>query len=146
MASAGDLHGTWKRLPALAFYKPGPKPESHVRVYEHFAEGLKVSCTEIIEGKEISWHYTIPAFDGKVYPVYGRNDADGIKAFQLSETEVLGIFIKDGVETAICMRELSSDGRTLIVIESGADDGQGQPYWNTAVFTKQVAPWTSRKL
>ena len=131
-----DLYGTWTQDSARSFYGPGPKAASHVRVYERAGEGFKVSCTEAIGGKTISWNYTAPAYDGRVYPVHGRTDFDGIKSYKLSDTETLGIFMKDGIQGGAYARSMSDDGKTLTVFEAGKDNGSGQPYWNTSVFTK----------
>jgi hypothetical protein len=136
MASGKDLFGTWKQDSARSAYSPGPKAKTHTRVYEKSGKGFKVSCEETIRGKTVSWNYTAPAYDGKIYPVHGREDANGIKSYKLSETETLGIFTKDGMEVAGYRRDISIDGKTLTVIESGADNGAGKPYWNVSVFTK----------
>lgn len=135
-ARASDLFGTWKQDSTRSIYHPGPKAKTHTRVYEKSGKGFKVSCEETIGGKAISWNYTASAYDGKIYPVYGRNDADGIKSYKLSDTQTLGIFTKDGAEVGAYKRDISADGKTLIVIESGADNGAGKPYWNVSVFTK----------
>jgi hypothetical protein len=136
MASENPLFGTWKQNPTYSAYLPGPNPESHVRVYEESGEGFKVTCNETIGGKAISWNYTAPAYDGKIYPVHGREDVNGIKSYKLSDTETLGMFTKDGGEVGAYKRQTSDDGKTLTVIESGKDNGAGKPYWNVSVFTK----------
>ena len=134
--ASDDLYGSWKQDSAQSFYRPGLKAESHIRVYERSGQGFKVSCTETIGGKTVSWNYTAPAYDGKIYPVYGRDDFNGIKSYKLSDTETLGIFTKDGGDEGAYARNLSYDGKTLTVFEAGKDNGRGQPYWNTSVFTK----------
>jgi len=137
MASSDNLFGTWTQDIQKSLYAPGPQAESHIRVYEVAESGFKVSTTETIGGKTISWNYTAPEYDGKIYPVHGRSDYDGIKSYKLNDSETLGLFTKDGEELAAYKRTLSKDGKTLTVIESGADNGKGQPYWNKSVFTKK---------
>lgn len=136
MASANNLFGTWKQDSGRSAYSPGPKAKSHTRIYEKSGEGFKVSCEETIDGKAVSWNYTAPAYDGKIYPVHGRNDVNGIKSYRLSDTQTLGIFTKDGGEVGAYRRDISADGKTLTVIESGVDNGEGKPYWNVSVFKK----------
>jgi len=130
-----NLFGTWSQDSTRSLYRPGPVAKTHVRIYERVGRGFKVSCKENIAGRQVSWSYSAPAYDGKIYPVTGRNDVDGIKSYKLSDTETLGIFTKDGREVAAYKRTISKDG-TLTVIESGIDNGEGKSYWNESVFTK----------
>jgi hypothetical protein len=134
--AADDLYGTWTQDSTRSHYAPGAKAASHIRVYERAGQGFKVSCTETIGGRTVSWNYTAPSYDGRIYPVYGRADFDGIKSYQLSDMETLGIFTKAGLEGGAYGRKLSDDGKTLTVFEAGKVNGSGQPYWNTSVFTK----------
>ena len=137
MEATDNLFGTWDQVPALSKYSLGANVESHIRVYEKTEKGFKVTCEQVRNGKKISWNYTAIDYDGKDYPVYGRTDVDAIASYKLDDLHTLGIFKKNGVAVACYNRDITSDGKTLNVIESGADDGTGKPYWDVTVMKKR---------
>jgi hypothetical protein len=130
------LFGTWNHDVNLSTFAPGPGPEKHTRKYEQAGDGFKVTVDEVRGGQAISWSYTAHDYDGNDYPVQGRTDADSIASYRLSETQTLGIFKKDGRDIAFYKRTRDAAG-TLTVIETGADDGNGRPYFERFVFRKQ---------
>src|SRR5579862_9019360 len=131
------LFGEWDQDVAKSTFSPGPAPTSSTRKYEQTGQGFKVTVDEVRGGKQVSWNYTAPAYDGKDYPVHGRPDVDTVASYQLDSQQTLGIFKKNGVEGGAYKREVSSDGKTLTVIAAGADDGTGKPYFDVTVYTKK---------
>jgi len=136
MAISENLNGSWKHDIKTSVYNPGPTAERHLRVYESIGEGFKVTCEEIVAGREVSWSYTAEKYDGEIYPVHGRSDVDGIKSYLLNDTSTFGIFTLNGEEVGFYKRTLSSDGSILTVVESGRGDDSAPPYWNVSSFTR----------
>jgi hypothetical protein len=75
-------------------------------------------------------------FDGKDYPITGDANADTTSMTRLDAYTIVRTNKKAGKVTTTLRREVSKDGKTLTVTQTGTDI-KGQTIHNVTVFDKQ---------
>lgn len=129
------LEGTWKLNPSKSTFHPGPAPKSQTITYSPTADGMKI-VVDVVAADGPTQHWEMTAkYDGKDYPVKGHPNADTISLDVLKGEKSQSTFKKGGKVTAVNMRSLSADGKTL-TIESKGTDEKGQPVHNVQVFER----------
>jgi hypothetical protein len=130
------LIGTWKLNVAKSTFSPGPAPKSMTVTYSAAgADGLKI-VVDITPGDEPAQHWDMTAqYDGKDYPVTGNPNADMISAKRIDDRTGESTFKKGGQVTAVNMRKLSADGKTLTITSTGTT-ADGKPRKDVQVFEK----------
>lgn len=129
------LEGTWKLNPSKSTFHPGPVPKSQTITYSPTAEGMKI-VVDIVPADGPAQHWEMTAkYDGKDYPVKGHPNADTISLDALKGEKSQSTFKKGGKVTAVNVRTLSADGKTL-TIESKGTDEKGQPVHNVQVYER----------
>jgi len=136
---ADPVLGTWTLNLAKSSYKPGPPPKSQMRVYQTTPEGTRVSVTTVqANGTTTVFQYDSNA-DGKDYPVRGESEADAVSLKKVNDF-VSSATLKHGDKViAFVLREISADGKTMIMTYSGYTVAKGyeERISNVAVYTKQ---------
>jgi hypothetical protein len=129
------LEGTWTLNVAKSKFNPGPAPKSMTLTYAVAPGGLKIAAHVVpAEGPDQHWEMTYKS-DGKDYPVTGNPNADSISHQGMQDGRTQSTFKKGGKVTAVNLRTLSADGKTLTIESKGTDD-KGQPMHNVQVFEK----------
>jgi hypothetical protein len=129
------LFGTWKLNPAKSKFSPGPAPKSMTITYGAAGFGMKIVVDVVpAEGAAQHWEMT-PMFDGRDHAVTGNPDADAISIRRISDMQGESTFRKKGKVTAVNVRTLAADGKTL-TIESKGTTADGKPRHDIAVYEK----------
>ena len=130
-----QLFGTWRLNPAKSKYSPGPPPKSMTVVYSAAGFGMKIVVDVVpAEGPAQHWEMT-PTYDGLDHKVTGNPDADTISIKRISDTKGESTFKKDRKVTAVNVRTLSPDAKTL-TIETKGTTADGKPRHDIAVYEK----------
>ena len=140
MALAQDkdpANGTWKLNVAKSKFSPGPAPKEMTATIESAGGGRHVEVTGSTgDGTPMKWGYS-GNYDGKDIRVTGSNpDADLVMLKRLNPTTVRSTYKKDGKRTLVNGVNVSEDGKTLTVAQTGVN-GKGQTVKNTLVFDRQ---------
>jgi len=140
MALAQDkdpANGTWKLNVAKSKFSPGPAPKEMTATIESAGAGRHVEVTGSTgDGTPMKWGYS-GNYDGKDIRVTGSNpDADLVMLKRLNPTTVRSTYKKDGKRTLVNGVNVSEDGKTLTVAQTGVN-GKGQTVKNTLVFDRQ---------
>ena len=135
--AADAVLGTWHLNVAKSRYDPGPPPKNETRTYrEENGEIKAVVVTQFKNGNTDSVYY--PAnYDGKVHPVSGAPDRDGIVMKRLSEFEAESQITHAGKVIGIARRTVAANGKTMTITFKGTAVN-GDPVNNTAFYDKQV--------
>jgi hypothetical protein len=129
------LEGTWKLDVAKSTFHPGPAPTSMTLTYTPVPNGVKIVVDMTgPDGTKQRWEMT-PLYDGKDHPVTGHPNADTISVDKSEGAKSQSTFKKGGKVTAVNMRTLSADGRTLTIESTGTDE-KGQAIHNKQVFVR----------
>jgi hypothetical protein len=129
------LEGTWKLNPSKSTFHPGPAPKSQTVTYSPTADGVKI-VVDVVPAVGPAQHWEMTAkYDGKDYPVKGHPNADTISLDAMKGEKSQSTFKKGGKVTAVNVRTLSADGKTL-TIESKGTDEKGQATHNVQVFER----------
>lgn len=130
-----ELFGTWKLNPAKSKYSPGPGPKSMTIVYSPAGFGMKIVVDVVpAQGAPQHWEMT-PMYDGRDHRVTGNPDADTISIKRISDSKGESTFKKSGKVTAVTLRTIAPDGRTM-TIETKGTTADGKPRHDIAVFEK----------
>jgi hypothetical protein len=109
-------------------------PDSETRLYEELAGGYRLTVSGIKNGKPFTWGYTA-FYDGKDHAIHGRDDANAIEAYRLSDRATIGFFKKDGSVGPLYKRNIAADGSTLEVLMAGKD-ASGKAYYDVIVYDR----------
>jgi hypothetical protein len=105
----------WTMDPGNSLFNEQWKPDTETRLYKRVGKtGYKLQVSGTYKGKPYEWGYTAN-YDGKDYPVYGRDDVDAIEAYRINSRITVGFFKKNGMPGGPYKRKLSADGKTLEV-------------------------------
>jgi hypothetical protein len=128
--------GTWKLNLAKSAYSPGPAPKSQTLTFAGEGKDLRdtVDGTDA-EGKPVKGLY-IHIYDGKFYPTTGAPGIDSTAYTRIDANFVKFTRMNAGKVVQTGFHVVSSDGKTLTVITTGAD-AKGQEINTFAVFEKQ---------
>jgi hypothetical protein len=130
-----ELFGTWKLNLAKSKYSPGPAPKSMTIVYSPAGFGMKIVVDVVpAQGATQHWEMT-PMYDGRDHGVTGNPDADTISIRRISDSKGESTFKKGGKVTAVNLRTISADGRTM-TIETKGTTADGKPRHDLTVFEK----------
>jgi len=130
-----QLFGTWKLNPAKSTYSPGPPPKSMTVTYSPAGFGMRI-VVDVVPGDGAPQHWEMaPSFDERDHPVSGNPDADTISLRRISDMKGESTFKKGGKVTAVNVRSLSPDGKTL-TIETKGTTADGMPRHDIAVYEK----------
>jgi hypothetical protein len=129
------LMGTWKLNAAKSKFSPGPAPKTMTVTYSAEGNNIKIVVDAVpADGAAQHWEMTA-AYDGKDYPVTGNPNADTISMKRVDDMHGESTFKKDGKVTAVNVRTLSADGKTLTIVSKGTT-ADGKPRRDTQVFEK----------
>lgn len=139
-AYAQDAHvGTWKQNFAKSKADPAPtapQPQSIVRTYETFGDGLKFTAVTVsADGKKTTSTYSAH-YDGKEYPIAGNANADTIVLKKIDNRTFESTLKKAGKVTSTGTNTISADGKTMTYTQHGTN-ASGQKTSSTTVFDKQ---------
>jgi hypothetical protein len=134
--AADQLVGTWVLNHKSSRYRPGPPPISQTRVYREDAGGITATViTVTADGKSTTAEFA-ENYDGRVHPVVGSPDYDGIKMRRLSNYQSESELVHAGRVIVKTTRQVSGDGKTLTIIFDSTID-EGTPVHNIVVYDRQ---------
>jgi hypothetical protein len=118
--AADNWVGVWSLNLAKSTYSPGPAPKGWTLVFERTADGsIKLTSAGVAgSGQKQSMSFT-SKFDGSEVPWTGNPDADACAPMRVSDTVYINIAKKGGKLIQITRIEVSADGKTLTVTQSG---------------------------
>jgi len=140
-ALAQDAHvGTWKQNFTKSKQVPppaGPQPQSVMRTYEVFGDGLKATILIVsADGTRTTASYSAH-FDSKDYPYIGNPTIDTIALTRIDNHSFKSVNKKAGQIIASGTNVVSRDGKTMTYTSKGAN-AQGQAITSSVqVFEKQ---------
>ena len=124
----------WSAKIDKSLFSKKTKPLTETRLYEKGKKSgyrLTVRGTRP-NGSNYEWGYEAKK-DGKAFPIYGREDADAIIAYKVTEEITIGDFLKKGKIVAAYKRSISKDGKKLTVVFAGIDN-KNKPYFNVIEY------------
>ena len=129
--------GTWKLNVAKSTFSPGPGPKESMLMIEADGPGRKVEVAGIAaDGTPVKWGYS-GTFDRKEVKVTGNNpDADVVSLRRIDANSTRTTYKKAGKQTLVVGIAVSADGKTMTVVQSGAN-AKGEPVKNTLIFDRQ---------
>jgi hypothetical protein len=134
--AADPVIGTWKLNVGKSTSTSGPVTGSESRTYAQGAQGITVDINITgADGKTTSSKTTYH-LDGKVYPVTGNADFDGLSGKQTDANTADFTLSKAGKSVGTLRRAVSKDGKTLAVTTNGTD-AKGMKVMTTNVYDKQ---------
>ena len=135
--AADNWLGTWKLDVTKSKFVPGPPPQSMTIRFESAAGGaIKFTGDGVNgEGKPTHLEYTAP-FDGTDIAWTGNANADTAAPRRIDANRYENVWKKDGKTVVTVSVTVSSDGKTLTVIQRGKD-AKGQVMDMTEVFERQ---------
>jgi hypothetical protein len=129
------IMGTWRLVPRASRFSSKIQPQDITRKYEPSGDGYTLRFEQISSaGIPDTWEYTAN-YDGKDYPVKGTDDVDTIALTQVDERTTLGVFKKDGQESALYKRTIASNGDELTITTAGINS-QGEAYYDVTVYER----------
>lgn len=123
---------TWKADPGKSLFSTDWRPDSETRLYEETAGGYRLTVSGTRNGEPYSWSYAAQ-YDGKDHAVSGREDADSIEAYRVNDRITIGFFKKKLVAAGAYTRQMSDDGKTLVVQAAGLRV-DGMPYFDVIEY------------
>lgn len=136
--AADPLVGTWKLDAAKSKFIPGPAPKSITVTFEAAGEdGVKVTA-DVVTADAKTTHTTYTGnYDGKDYPITGAaTGADTVSLRRIDARTTERIDKKDGKVVMTFTRQVSGDGKTLMVTVKGTNS-KGQPVNDVVTLAKQ---------
>ena len=135
--AADNWLGTWKLNVSKSRFVPGPPPQSMTIRFEPAAGGAIRFTADGVNGEGQATHleYTAP-FDGTDIPWTGNANADTAAPRRIDANRYENVWKKDGKAVVSVSVTVSSDGKTLTVIQRGKD-ARGQVMDMTEVFERQ---------
>jgi hypothetical protein len=128
--------GKWKLNLARSTYSPGPPPRSQTLTFEGTGQDLKDIVEGVdAQGKPIGGVY-VHIYDGKFYPTTGVPGIESTAYTRIDPNVVKFTRMSAGKIVQTGFHVVSSDGKTLTVITTGAD-ANGREINTFAVFEKQ---------
>ena len=127
--------GTWKLEVAKSRFSPGPGPKSQTRTYEESTDGMMTITVKSVtaDGKAVTNLITFKA-NGKDYPVKNSSEADTVAERHINARTTRFTLKRAGKTVATGHSEVSRDGKTLRITESGTN---GQRFKVTMVYEKE---------
>lgn len=129
--------GTWKLDVTRSTYSPGPASRGEILTSEPYGKnGIKTTAKITdAQGKQSVTAYQ-GTFDGKDYPITGDANADTTSMTRPDAYTIVRTNKKAGKVTTTLRREVSKDGKTLTVTQTGTDI-KGRTIHNVTIFDKQ---------
>jgi hypothetical protein len=129
--------GTWKLDVTRSTYSPGPPSRAEILTSEPYGNnGIKTTARITdAQGKQTVTAYH-GNFDEKDSPITGDANADTTSLKRIDAYTMVRTNKKAGKVTTIVRREVSKDGKTLTVTQTGTNIN-GQTVHNVTVFDKQ---------
>jgi hypothetical protein len=130
------LIGKWTLNLERSKFRPGVPPKSMTLTYEPTPAGMRsVSVVVLRDGTSSHNEYTAKS-DGKDYPIIGVAQVDTVSIHQIDTLTSERIDKRDGKRVQSYMRQVYSDGRTLIVTQKG-EDATGSPVDHLMIFERK---------
>jgi hypothetical protein len=129
--------GTWKLDVARSTYSPGPASRGEILTSEPYGDNGINTTAKITDaqGKQTVTAYH-GNFDEKDSPITGDANADTTSLKRIDAYTMVRTNKKAGKVTTTVRREVSKDGKTLTVTQTGTDIN-GRTIHNVTVFDKQ---------
>jgi hypothetical protein len=130
------LLGTWRLIVSQSKYKPGPPPQSQVRIYEKHPFGIKATVRTIYADGRSTTVQSIYAYDKEEYPVTGSEDFDAIIVKRINAYVHEATLSHAGHEIGSFRRVISRDGKQMTVSLQRSNP----PADNVEVYEKEEQP------
>ena len=128
--------GTWKLNLEKSVFKPGPAPQSAIRIYEETPNGMHFTQKGTsAEGRSSVVEFTA-RYDGKDYPLTGSPSVNSIALTIVDRYTADAVEKKNGKPVLNVRRVISPDGKTMTVTSKGTT-ADGRTIDNVMVFDKQ---------
>ncbi len=115
------LIGTWTLNVERSKFHPNLPPQSMTVTCEQTPKGMHtVSIVTLRDGSRSRNEYTA-AYDGKDYPIIGVPQVDTVSLRQIDTLTSERVDKRDGRRVQSWMRQVYSDGHTLVVTQKGVD-------------------------
>jgi hypothetical protein len=122
--------GTWKANIAKSKFSPGPAPKEWTLKFEATSGGIKLASSGITgRGEKASMSF-VSQFDGTEVPWVGNADADAAAPLKMNDNVYVNIAKKGGKLVQTVRAEVSADGKTMTITQTGLVD-------NHAVYERQ---------
>jgi hypothetical protein len=130
-------YGTWKLNPGKSTYVNGFKGNKSATTQVRFWEGGIKYVTDSVNSEGVKGHTEWSAkFDRKEYPVAGVGAVDAYAVQRIDDRTYTVIAMKDGKRTTLSTAQISPDGMTRIVRQTGTQVS-GRDVNNTLVYERQ---------
>jgi hypothetical protein len=128
--------GTWKINLAKSKFPKGEAPQSLTLSFEKAADGVTLTSDGAdAKGEPTHAAYTAK-FDGTAASWTGNPNADMAAPKRIDANHYRNVWKKDGKVTVTAKVAVSTNGKTLTVVQTGRD-AQGKPMNVTEVFDRQ---------
>ena len=114
--------GTWKMNPARSKFSPGPPDREWTLQFDKTAEGIKLTSSGINGQGEKRTYSFLSRFDGTEVPWLGNPSVDACAPLRMNDNVYVNIAKKGGKLLQTVRVEVSQDGKTLTVIQTGNVD------------------------
>jgi hypothetical protein len=131
--------GAWTLNVEKSKFVPGPPPRSQTIKFEPADKGrVKLTADGVDgDGKAMHLEYTAP-FDGTIIPWTGNPNADSASPRRIDANRYENIWRKGGKVVVAVSATVSSDGKTLTIIQRGKD-AKGRVMDMLEVFERPAA-------
>jgi len=134
--AADNWIGIWKLDVAKSKFSPGPAPKGQTIKFVVTKDGTQLISDGILsDGKTLHSTY-VSHFDGKDVAWTGNPDADMAAPKKIDDNSYENTWKKDGKTVMMTKVVVSSDGKTLAVVQTGTN-AKGQAVNNSTVYTRQ---------
>lgn len=128
--------GTWKLVPDLSKFEPGPPPKSETRTYKQTPEGV-VALIETTDQKGMVHTISYPwTFDDSEHHMTGSELLDTIRLRQIDNLTAEASLSHGTKVLATERRSISADGQSMTIIMTDMTSEE-RPITVKAVYEKQ---------
>jgi hypothetical protein len=122
MQSTEKWIGTWKMNPAKSKYSPGPPDREWTLQFEKTDAGIKLTSFGINAQGEKRAYTFVSRFDGTEVLWMNNPSMDACAPLKMNDNLYVNIAKKGGKLLQIVRVEVSQDGKTLTVVQTGNVD------------------------
>lgn len=109
------LLGTWYLNVSKSTYRPGPPPNSQVRIFEKHPLGIRATVKTVYRDGRSTTVQSVYDRDTQEHPVTGSEDVDVIVMTRTSAYTHEATLLHAGLEMGSFRREISRDGKQMTV-------------------------------
>ena len=131
MHGADPVVGTWHLVVEKSRYDPGPAPVNQTRIYREENGELKAEVITVDKSGNSTTVYYPANYDGKVHPVSGSPDTDGILMKKVDDNTATSTLTHAGHTIGTARRQVAEDGKTMTITFKSSDVN------NTAFYEKE---------